>query len=48
MGNSRDREFMRWGVHEMGVQKMGSLREEEFRKWRVYEMWSSADGKLTR
>ena len=55
MGNSRDREFMRWGVHEMGssgdgeftrrgVQEMESSRDGTFPRWGVGDMRSSVYG----
>ena len=59
MGNSRDREFRRWGVYEnrslgdgeftrCGVQQMGNSRDRELRRWGVHQMGSSVDGKFTR
>ena len=53
MGNSRDREFIRWGVHEIGSSEDGEFRkwssqDGELMRWGVEEMGSSADGKFTR
>ena len=60
MRSSRDEEFMRCGVKEMGSSADGkiirwevheirrSLRDREFSKWDVYEMGSSEDGEFRR
>ena len=43
MGNSRDREFMRWGVHEMGSLREGVYEMEsdvEFSRCEIHEIGS--------